>query len=62
MSDVSFYPKGHMMEKLLDRVEVEWKSLGAISTLRRGRVMSKAISLKMPEITQYIALKLQIME
>ncbi len=29
------------IEKLLDGVEVEWKSLGAISTLRRGRVMSK---------------------
>ena len=35
MSDLSF------MEKLLDGVEVEWKSLGTISTLRRGRVMSK---------------------
>ena len=35
MSDVSF------IERLLDGVEVEWKSLGTISTLRRGRVMSK---------------------
>lgn len=35
MSGVGF------MEKLLDGVEVEWKALGDIATLRRGRVMSK---------------------
>jgi len=35
MSDANF------MEKLLDGVEVEWKALGEIATLRRGRVMSK---------------------
>ncbi|PVU64945.1 restriction endonuclease subunit S [Plesiomonas shigelloides] len=35
MSNVSF------VEKLLDGVEVEWKSLGEVATLRRGRVMSK---------------------
>ena len=29
------------MEKLLDGVEVEWKTLGEVATLRRGRVMSK---------------------
>ncbi len=35
MSQLSF------MEKLLDGVEVEWKKLGTITTLKRGRVMSK---------------------
>ena len=35
MSSVSF------LEKLRDGVAVEWKALGDISTLRRGRVMSK---------------------
>ncbi|WP_042647778.1 restriction endonuclease subunit S, partial [Legionella pneumophila] len=35
MSDMSY------MEKLLDGVEVEWKALGGIATLKRGRVMSK---------------------
>ena len=35
MSNLSF------MEKLLDGVEVEWKALGNMATLRRGRVMSK---------------------
>jgi type I restriction enzyme S subunit len=35
MNSVSF------MEKLLDGVEVDWKVLGEVSTLRRGRVMSK---------------------
>ena len=29
------------IEKLLDGVEVEWKALGSLTTLRRGRVMSK---------------------
>lgn len=40
MSDVSF------MEKLLDGVNVEWKTLGNIATLRRGRVMSKGYILE----------------
>ena len=31
----------NFMEKLLDGVEVEWKVLGEVATLRRGRVMSK---------------------
>lgn len=35
MSELSF------MGKLLDGVEVEWKALGNLVTLRRGRVMSK---------------------
>lgn len=35
MSQLSF------MEKLLDGVEVEWKPLGKVAELRRGRVMSK---------------------
>ena len=35
MSGVNF------LEKLLGGVVVEWKDLGAIATLRRGRVMSK---------------------
>ena len=35
MSSVNF------LEKLQDGVAVEWKALGDISTLRRGRVMSK---------------------
>jgi len=35
MSKLSF------LEKLLDGAEVEWKALGDITTLRRGRVMSK---------------------
>ena len=35
MSDLS------VIEKLLDGVMVEWKSLGDIASLRRGRVMSK---------------------
>ena len=29
------------MEKLLDGQVVEWKSLGEVAELRRGRVMSK---------------------
>ena len=29
------------LEKLLDGVEVEWKSLGEVAKLNRGRVMSK---------------------
>ena len=29
------------MEKLLDGAGVEWKALGEVATLRRGRVMSK---------------------
>ncbi|TQI78581.1 type I restriction enzyme S subunit [Serratia fonticola] len=29
------------LEKLLDGVDVEWKSLGKVASLRRGRVMSK---------------------
>ena len=35
MSNMSF------LEKLLDGVKVEWKALGGITTLKRGRVMSK---------------------
>lgn len=35
MGELSF------MEKLLDGVDVEWKALGNLVTLRRGRVMSK---------------------
>ena len=35
MSSINF------MEKLLDGVEVEWKALGDVTSLRRGRVMSK---------------------
>lgn len=35
MSGVDF------LEKLLDGAEVEWKPLGEVTTLRRGRVMSK---------------------
>ncbi|MBD1401508.1 restriction endonuclease subunit S [Pelovirga terrestris] len=35
MNELSF------MDKLLDGVEVEWKALGEVATLRRGRVMSK---------------------
>ena len=35
MSSVNF------LEKLLDGVEVEWKALGEVATLCRGRVMSK---------------------
>ena len=31
----------NFIEKLLDGVTVEWKTLGDIATLRRGRVMSK---------------------
>jgi len=31
----------NFLEKLLDGAEVEWKSLGELVTLRRGRVMSK---------------------
>ena len=29
------------LEKLLDGAEVEWKALGEVATLQRGRVMSK---------------------
>ena len=29
------------LDKLLDGVEVEWKTLGEVSILSRGRVMSK---------------------
>ena len=36
MSNLSY------MEKLLSGVEVEWKALGDLATLRRGRVMSKS--------------------
>jgi type I restriction enzyme, S subunit len=35
MSDMNF------LERLLDGVKVEWKPLGQVATLRRGRVMSK---------------------
>jgi len=35
MSELSY------LEKLLDGAEVEWKTLGDVSTLKRGRVMSK---------------------
>ena len=35
MSNLSY------MKKLLDGVGVEWKALGEVATLRRGRVMSK---------------------
>jgi len=31
----------NFLEKLLDGVAVEWKTLGKVATLRRGRVMSK---------------------
>lgn len=31
-----------VMARLLNEIEVEWKLLGSISTLRRGRVMSKS--------------------
>ena len=31
----------NFLENLLDGVEVEWKALGEVVTLRRGRVMSK---------------------
>lgn len=31
----------NFLDKLLDGVEVEWKTLAEVSTLRRGRVMSK---------------------
>ena len=30
------------MEKLLDGVDVEWKTLGEVAILRRGRVISKS--------------------
>ncbi|WP_312652996.1 restriction endonuclease subunit S [Aminipila sp.] len=33
--------KSDFMDKLLDGVEVEWKSLGDVAELKRGRVMSK---------------------
>ncbi|MGP5226038.1 restriction endonuclease subunit S, partial [Psychrobacter aquimaris] len=35
MSELSY------MDKLLDEVEVEWKELGEVATLQRGRVMSR---------------------
>ena len=41
MSELSFYPKGHMMEKLLDEVEVEWKPLGELCELVRGSGLPK---------------------
>ena len=31
----------NFLEKLLDGVAVEWKTLGEVASLRRGRVMSK---------------------
>lgn len=33
----------NFMEKLLDGVEVEWKLLGEIADLNRGRVMQRNI-------------------
>lgn len=44
MSDVSFYPKGHMMEKLLDGVEVEWKALGDVAEYSQTRVDASCLN------------------
>ena len=50
------------IKKLLDGAEVAWLPLGDITTLKRGRVMSKGYLLKMLVIFPFIALKLQKME